>query len=77
MYTWMVIDEIVHTEVFAATNLFFGQVQEPDLDEIEPRGTGRNKVEMKARMPLQPRQNPWMFVRHGMCVQFLNGRDAL
>ena len=64
-------------EAFTVTNLFFGQVQELNLDEIEPRGTGRNKVEMKARMPLQPLQNRGMFVRHGMRVQFLNGMDAL
>lgn len=57
------VDEIADTQKIAAANLLLGQVREPDFDEIQPGGAGRNEVEMEPRMPLQPPLNRGMLVR--------------
>ena len=46
-----------------ATNTVGGDFSEPTLNKIEPRRRGRNKVELKARMPGKPGLDPWMLVR--------------
>ena len=46
-----------------ATNTVGGDFSEPTLNKIEPRRRGRNKVELKARMPGKPGLDRWMLVR--------------
>jgi len=56
------IDEIADAEEVPAPDLLFGQVREPDLDEIEPRGARRHEVQMKPWVALQPPRDRRMFV---------------
>ena len=54
--------EFGHTFEDTATNTVGGDFSEPTLNKIEPRRRGRNKMEVKARMPGKPRLDPWMLV---------------
>src|ERR1700686_4447214 len=47
-------DQIRNAGKAAAPDGFPGQVPEPAFHQIQPTGTGGNKVDLEARMPLQP-----------------------
>src|SRR5271166_978491 len=46
----------------AAPDRFAGQIAKPTFDHIEPTGTGRNKMHVKAPTPCQPASNLRSFV---------------
>ena len=56
-------DELRHVVETAPPNALSRQLAEPPLDQIEPRTRGRNKMEMEARMPLEPGLHAGMLVR--------------
>jgi len=47
----------------SAAHAFAGQFSKPSLDEIEPTGTGRDKVRDKASMSFELGADLGMFVR--------------
>ena len=49
--------QLAGAAVGAATELTFRQGCEPALNQIDPRGAGRSKVQMVARMTQQPTLN--------------------
>ena len=50
-------------EKVAAPHLLRGQVREPHLHEIQPRGTRGHKMQVEPRMPAEPPLNRRMLVR--------------
>ena len=56
------IDQIADVQEIAAANLLLREVRKPDFNEIQPGCAGRNDVQMKARMPLQPALDRRMLV---------------
>ena len=72
--------EIGHTDKYPTPNPFPGQFAKSAFDQIQPTGTGRNKMGNEARMPLKPTLPSGMFmravvVRHAM--QLERGRKFL
>ena len=48
------LNEVVFALEHAASDSFVRDLAEPAFNEVEPRGTGRREVDMKARMLLEP-----------------------
>ena len=55
--------QIVHTDEDAPPNPFPGQFAKPAFDQIQPTGTGRNKMRDEAGVSPQPALHAGMFVR--------------
>ena len=55
--------QLGHTFEDTATNTVGGYFSKPAFNKIEPRRRGRNKMEVKARIPGKPGLDPWMLVR--------------
>ena len=56
-------DQRWNTLEYAATDGLVGDVAEPAFDHVEPRRTRRDKVQVKARVPLEPAFHHGTFVR--------------
>ena len=56
-------DQVFDAFKHPATDAFAGNFTEPPLDQIEPRGTGRDKVQMKSFVLLDPSLNFWVLMR--------------
>lgn len=56
-------DEFRNASEHTSSNPLAGDFSEPAFDQVEPRGTGRGKVQVKARMFFEPPFDVRMFVR--------------
>ena len=57
------VDDVRHAEKVSAPELLGGEMRKPEFDQIQPRRTGRDEVQMHARVLPEPRVDLRVFVR--------------